>query len=76
LNIIGLATGMACSILIFLWVQDERYYDRFNTNANHIYRITSHIEDLNMAITPIPMGITAKKEIPAVKMGVGKAGKQ
>ncbi|GAA3930110.1 FtsX-like permease family protein [Chitinophaga oryziterrae] len=68
LNIIGLATGMACSILIFLWVQDERSYDRFNTNAAHIYRITSHVMDMNMAITPIPMSITAKKEIPAVKM--------
>jgi putative ABC transport system permease protein len=68
LNITGLATGMACSILIFLWVQDERSYDRFNTNANHIYRITAHVMDLNAAITPIPLGVTAKKEIPAVKM--------
>ncbi|SFD76571.1 ABC-type antimicrobial peptide transport system, permease component [Chitinophaga sp. CF118] len=68
LNIIGLATGMACSILIFLWVQDERSYDRFNANADHIYRVTAHLMDLSVAVTPLPMGVTAKKEIPAVKM--------
>ena len=34
LNILGLATGMACSILIFLWVQDELSFDKFNHNAD------------------------------------------
>ena len=68
LNIIGLATGMACSILIFLWVQDERSYDKFNVNAKNIYRITAHVMDLNAAITPIPLGVAAKAEMPAVKM--------
>ena len=30
INIMGLAIGMACSILILLWVQNELSYDKFN----------------------------------------------
>ena len=33
INIVGLAIGMACSILIFFWVQDELSYDRFHKNS-------------------------------------------
>jgi hypothetical protein len=33
LNIAGLSIGMACSILILLWVQNELSYDTFHTNA-------------------------------------------
>lgn len=34
INISGLAAGMACTILILLWVQDERGYDRFHEHAD------------------------------------------
>jgi len=34
INIAGLSLGMACSILIMLWVQDELNYDRFHKNAD------------------------------------------
>ena len=37
INIMGLAIGIACRILIFLWVQDELSYDRFHENADNIY---------------------------------------
>ena len=30
INIFGLAIGMACAGLIFLWVEDELSYDKFN----------------------------------------------
>jgi predicted permease len=39
INIFGLAIGMACCILILLWVQDELSYDHFHTNGNDIYRV-------------------------------------
>lgn len=39
LNIAGLAIGIACCILILLYVQDELSYDRFHAEANNIYRI-------------------------------------
>jgi putative ABC transport system permease protein len=39
INIFGLATGMACSLLIFLFVKDETSYDRFHHDAGQIYRV-------------------------------------
>ena len=39
MNILGLAVGMACCILILLYVQYELSYDRCHTDADHIYRI-------------------------------------
>ena len=36
INIAGLATGMACAILILLWVQDEMSYERFHEKADDI----------------------------------------
>ena len=41
INIIGLSLGLACSMLIMLYVKDEVSYDRFHGEANRIYRITS-----------------------------------
>ena len=37
INIAGLAVGMACAMLIFLWVQDELSYYRFHEDAEDIY---------------------------------------
>jgi putative ABC transport system permease protein len=39
LNISGMAIGMACAILILLWVQDEWSYDRHFEHADDIYRV-------------------------------------
>jgi putative ABC transport system permease protein len=39
LNICGLAIGMACAILILLWVQDEWSYDRHFEHADDLYRV-------------------------------------
>ena len=67
LNIFGLATGMTCSILIFLWVQDELSYDKFNVNADNIYRLTAQVGDIKAAVVPIPLADAVKAAIPAVK---------
>ena len=42
INILGLALGIACSLLIYLWVQDERDMDTFNTNKN-IYTVYERV---------------------------------
>src|SRR6185503_12650932 len=39
INILGLALGMACSLLIILWVQDERNVDAFHANGKHLYQV-------------------------------------
>jgi ABC-type antimicrobial peptide transport system permease subunit len=43
LNIFGLAAGMTAAILIFLWVNNEKSYDRYHPDASHIYRITTRL---------------------------------
>ena len=39
INIFGLSVGIACSIVIFLFVQDELTFDTFHENADNIYRV-------------------------------------
>ncbi|MCJ7681521.1 MAG: ABC transporter permease, partial [Candidatus Aminicenantes bacterium] len=39
INIAGLAVGIACTMIIFLWMRDEVSYDRFHTKADRIYRV-------------------------------------
>jgi len=41
INIIGLSLGLACSMLIILYVKDEVSYDRFHAGVSQIFRITS-----------------------------------
>ena len=67
LNMLGLAIGLACSMFIFLWVQDELSYDRFNANADKIYRITAKLSDVEAAVTPPPLAMAIEAEIPAIK---------
>jgi putative ABC transport system permease protein len=45
INIAGLAVGIACTILILLWVKDELSFDRFHKNANRICRIVFSTSD-------------------------------
>src|SRR5689334_4376622 len=39
INISGLAIGIACSILILLWVTDELSYDKFHPKADRLYQV-------------------------------------
>lgn len=41
INIAGLSLGLACAMLIILYVKDEVSFDRFQNNVTHIYRIVS-----------------------------------
>lgn len=68
LNIFGLATGLACSILIFLWVQDELSYDKFNPGADKIFRLTARVKDINTVVVPYAFAAAMQKEVPGVKL--------
>ena len=39
LNVLGLSAGLACALLIFLWVNDELSYDKFFANNDRIYKL-------------------------------------
>ncbi len=67
INIFGLAIGMACSILILFWVQDELSYDRFHANAGQLYRITGSTPDIKAATSVAPMAAALKAQMPEVK---------
>ncbi len=67
INIIGLAIGMACSIFILLWVQNELSYDRFHKNANEIHRITANAGDFKAAVNCAAMPAELKAKMPVVK---------
>jgi putative ABC transport system permease protein len=43
LNILGLAVGTACFLLIVLWVEHETGYDRALPNADRVYRVTTDV---------------------------------
>ncbi len=71
INIMGLALGLGCFILIALYVADEWSYDRYHEKADRIYRIHSDIRfggnDMNMAVSPDPMGAALKNDYPQVE---------
>ncbi len=45
INLLGLATGIACFVLIALYVRYQRGYDRFVPNHERVYRVVGEIED-------------------------------
>jgi len=67
INIAGLAIGMACSIFILLWVQNELSYDKFHKNADNIYRLTASFNGSEGATNSGPMVPELKAKIPAIK---------
>jgi putative ABC transport system permease protein len=71
INIMGLAIGLCCFLLIALYVMDEWSFDRFNKKADRIYRVHSDIRfggsDLNLAVSSDMMGQVLKKDYPQVE---------
>ncbi|MDP4149932.1 MAG: ABC transporter permease [Bacteroidota bacterium] len=51
INVAGLSIGLACAMLIMLYVKDEVSYDRFHAGVRHIYRIYSQVIRENAQIT-------------------------
>ncbi|TDE14801.1 ABC transporter permease [Dyadobacter psychrotolerans] len=70
LNIAGLSIGMACSILILLWVQNELSYDRFHTRAGQLFRLTCTAGDFKTAVSAAGMSGGLQSELPQITSGV------
>src|ERR1700748_983443 len=51
INIAGLSIGMACCILILIYIKDELSFNNANTNEKNIYRV-NWISNINGVITP------------------------
>ena len=67
INISGLAIGMASSILILLWVQNELSYDRFHKTADRLYRITCSAGDFKAAVNCAGMPGGLKDQMPEIE---------
>jgi putative ABC transport system permease protein len=72
LNLLGLSTGLACGLLIFLWVNDELSIDKFNENDSRLYQVMKTSPDADGGISTYPStpGLLAKKmteELPEIE---------
>jgi putative ABC transport system permease protein len=71
LNIMGLSLGMACALLIMLWVYDEYQYNKFHNNYSRLYKVlenqTYEGKVFTFAALPGRFGPAVKEEIPEVQ---------
>jgi ABC-type antimicrobial peptide transport system permease subunit len=63
----GLAIGMACCILILLWVQDELSYDKFHEHYDNIYRTIPELNDTMFSSNPLALAPTLRENHPEVE---------
>ncbi|HLA69589.1 MAG TPA: ABC transporter permease [Bacteroidota bacterium] len=78
INVFGLTLGMACCILIMLYVQDELSYDRYHTKANRIYRVSRQWMNqdggisLHLGHIAPPFGPLLRNDFPASVLEVAR----
>jgi len=71
INLIGLSTGLACALLIYLWVSDELNFDKFHEKDSQLFvvmqniQMTEGIATLN--VTPGPLAAILADEMPEVE---------
>lgn len=70
INILGLSIGLACTIIIVLYIRNELSYDRFHANGERIYRLTAFTDDISVAITPAPVAQALANDLPEIKSAV------
>ena len=71
INVLGLAIGIACCILILLYVQDELSYDRYHEKHDRIYRLAESAtiagRPIEAAVTPPPWAPVLAEEYPEIE---------
>ncbi|OEK05522.1 ABC transporter permease [Roseivirga misakiensis] len=65
INLFGLASGLACTFLIYLWVSDEMNTDKFYENEDRIYQILSNRIDNGQIVTRTSMPGRLSEELMA-----------
>jgi len=70
INIGGLAIGMAVSFMLLIYVYNEFSFDKFNTNADRLYKVMrnqpSNGEIMTGDETPVPMAPAMAKDFPEI----------
>ena len=79
INVLGLSIGIACSLLIAIFVINESGYDRFNTKKDRIVRLILNGkiggQEITAAYTSAAMGPTMAKEFPEVEDALRMTGR-
>ena len=76
LNVLGLAAGMACCLLIGLWVHQETTFDAFHPEADRIHRVALHYTlsadhpGSTYTLTPLPLAEALEREVASVERAV------
>jgi ABC-type antimicrobial peptide transport system permease subunit len=77
INTAGLALGMTCSLLIMLWIKDEKTIDTFHANRENLYSIyeRQYYDGKIEAFYGSPglLGEEMKKVLPEVQYGINMA---
>ncbi|MGN6298446.1 MAG: ABC transporter permease [Ginsengibacter sp.] len=71
INIVGLSTGLACCMLISLYILNETSYDRYQKNADNIYQVGTEFRGVGdikkLPNTPAAMGEIMKSVFPEIQ---------
>ncbi len=74
INLIGLSTGLACTLLIYLWVNDEMNIDKFHENDTRLFQVIENSAEADgiktQPSTPDLLGETMIKELPEIEYAV------
>jgi putative ABC transport system permease protein len=74
INLIGLSSGLACVLLIFIWVNDELKMDQFHEYGDHLYQVMENVDQgggmISRESTAGPMAAALVAEFPEVEMAV------
>src|ERR1700712_1717961 len=74
INITGLSVGITCCVIIFLYIQSELSYDKFNAKHQQVYRLTEvlhlPVENNARALTSPPMAPALQANFPEVLKAV------
>jgi len=71
INLIGLSTGLACALLIYLWVNDELNFDRFHEKNSRLFQVMQQFQHgETIEFTPGPLADALTAEMPEVEHAV------
>ena len=74
INITGLAVGLACTLMIFLFVSHELSYDKFHSKSDRIYRLNLHLtfagDEVHFAGVAAPTAEALVADYPEIEEAV------
>lgn len=78
LNLIGLSTGLACALLIYLWVNDELQVDKFHEKDSRLFQVMANSKNAEGIVTipqtPALLSDALAKEMPEVEYATNSQG--